>query len=1294
MLTRYCNHRRFAQVLIVTVALLVFGGADALGQVNYSGNGNIGFGGVLGNGSFDINDDGTTVTLTFNRGTDNFGDALVVYIDSKSGGFASTSSFTDTGDKNRKAISGYDGSNRSTVNFPTGFRPDYAISAIVANDEGVDFAGLWELKSGTHNFIKSVNISSTDPAASSYDMTFDFTDVGTSSGAESFGFVASYLNQANAFRSDEAIGDGIASGNPGASPVTFDTYFQYSSGDEGGLATTTAAGNWSSTATWTNGNVPLSGDDVEIDHNVTLDQNATVTSLSVSTGNEFTASSGGNGYELTVADGGSLSNNGTFTASDGKVIFSGTGSVSGTVGFNDVDISDGVNFGSSSTVNGVLSVKGGGFADTNAPTYGDGSTLEFDTGGSYTIDGSTTLWTTGATRGQGVPDNVTVASTGPLEIFEARDVTGDLTVSSSASVTQGNNAFIVQGDFQNSGTYSFVSDGAERLTVQGKLTNKSGGTITLSDVSGGDVELEGDFDNNGTFNSNNRAIFFIGSGTQELDAANDQFGFLVFNNTGGGVKLVNSDVTVEGSTGDPLQFKNSGGLDLNGQTVTLSGDGGNILVDGGARSITSSSGRGTFEISGTKTITSANSGVLELGGNTTLELQSDLTTNGNLTLTSTSETSTAYISGSGSGTVSGNVTFERQLNASGDHFRFLSAPTATLLDDEGSGSNAGNLLSNMWTQSETGTGADAAGDPSVFVYNEAANLSDPPNTNLANGWESIGQSNGNWGELNDLSALPEQSSAPIDPGRGFLAFMFADQDFDGTNEGFPLTLSATGSVQTEENSDAADPPEINPPITFNGSDGDGLDNNGWNLIANPFMAPIDWESIENDGNDLDAVDATIYVWDAEAGQYATYTANGSGDSGGSMGGSDNQDQFIAPFQAFFVKATGSGSGGNGPDIGGIDSGDKDTGQSPEVKGNETPTPQIALQLRAEGDSTGETTGFRYTEAASAGKDAYDAYQLEPLSSARTLVASEMSGTDALFDHQNRPPPAEQDTIGLALDITEGGTYTLSASTLQNLPGDWKVILENTDSGARWDLGAGESVSFDVSGTASTSQSADASPAALLKDGPTVAKASTDNGLPSYRLFVGPAAALPVELASFDATTEGPEVQLSWQTASETNNAGFAIERRAQGGTWSQIGFREGAGTTSEAQTYRFTDGEIPFEAETVRYRLRQTDLDGSTTLSDEVTVELGAPSKARLHAPFPNPTTQRATVRYEVPKTTTVQIAVYDVLGRRVETVVDGQIPAGRAQKTVQTERWAPGIYFVRMQLGDTVHTERISVVR
>jgi hypothetical protein len=43
-----------------------------------------------------------------------------------------------------------------------------------------------------------------------------------------------------------------------------------------------------------------------------------------------------------------------------------------------------------------------------------------------------------------------------------------------------------------------------------------------------------------------------------------------------------------------------------------------------------------------------------------------------------------------------------------------------------------------------------------------------------------------------------------------------------------------------------------------------------------------------------------------------------------------------------------------------------------------------------------------------------------------------------------------------------------------------------------------------------------------------------------------------------------------------------------------VGFVDGAGTTSEAQSYRFTDAQVPYEASEVTYRLTQVDTDGTT----------------------------------------------------------------------------------------------------
>ena len=192
--------------------------------------------------------------------------------------------------------------------------------------------------------------------------------------------------------------------------------------------------------------------------------------------------------------------------------------------------------------------------------------------------------------------------------------------------------------------------------------------------------------------------------------------------------------------------------------------------------------------------------------------------------------------------------------------------------------------------------------------------------------------------------------------------------------------------------------------------------------------------------------------------------------------------------------------------------------------------------------------------------------------------------------------------------------------------------------------------------------------------------------------------IPVELARFEAQRIGEgAVQLTWQTASETNNSGFVVQRQTGTGTstvWTRVHFAEGAGTTSEPQFYRFTDRAVPFEAETVHYRLKQVDLDGTTHLSSEVKLDLGTPERLALHTPFPNPSRNETTVRYELPTDTEVQIAVYDLLGRRVATPVDRRVDAGHTQFQLRTQDLPSGTYILHLRTGQQTRTQRLTVVK
>ena len=114
--------------------------------------------------------------------------------------------------------------------------------------------------------------------------------------------------------------------------------------------------------------------------------------------------------------------------------------------------------------------------------------------------------------------------------------------------------------------------------------------------------------------------------------------------------------------------------------------------------------------------------------------------------------------------------------------------------------------------------------------------------------------------------------------------------------------------------------------------------------------------------------------------------------------------------------------------------------------------------------------------------------------------------------------------------------------------------------------------------------------------------------------------LPVELTYFRAEADGNRVTLNWQTASETNNSHFLIQRRTDKGGFENVGRKEGFGTSYEAHTYRFQD-RVSAQG-TVYYRLKQVDFDGSFEYSDIKAVKGNNTQKAlalSITGIYPNP---------------------------------------------------------------------------
>ena len=79
---------------------------------------------------------------------------------------------------------------------------------------------------------------------------------------------------------------------------------------------------------------------------------------------------------------------------------------------------------------------------------------------------------------------------------------------------------------------------------------------------------------------------------------------------------------------------------------------------------------------------------------------------------------------------------------------------------------------------------------------------------------------------------------------------------------------------------------------------------------------------------------------------------------------------------------------------------------------------------------------------------------------------------------------------------------------------------------------------------------------------------------------------------------------------------------------------------------------------------------------------------------YPNPATEEATVLFDLDKSASVTINVYDALGRIVYTVPAQQMNNGTQQVTVPVASLASGVYNVVLSTGNGSVTERLSVVK
>jgi len=516
--------------------------------------------------------------------------------------------------------------------------------------------------------------------------------------------------------------------------------------------------------------------------------------------------------------------------------------------------------------------------------------------------------------------------------------------------------------------------------------------------------------------------------------------------------------------------------------------------------------------------------------------------NGN---TATDKSSNALV-----GTLHGNITRSESTQPYGaiitgnEGWRMMTAPV--------NGVSYGTLLDTLWTQGFTGADANNGQTSNVLVWSEATQ---------------------------SFSSIANASDVPS-AGQGFIAYVYDDDDFDGTGDGFPKHI-LTESTQRSGS--------VSPTLSF--TDTGNSSGDGWNLVGNPYGATIDWDATS--GLSSSNLDASFYVWsdsaNAGAGDYLSW--NGTT---GSFGGGK-----IAPWQGFWVKANATE-----PSLSFTD----DVRSAGGVLLKKKPASTLSFTL--EGNSQRSSSILSFQAEALTSNDRYDAFKLQSLNTEYLSLFTQLedgSGLDI-----NALPSSLKETLSIPLDysFSSGGSPSASNNmelswNPENLPNDMTIVLVDNHTGIETDLTSASSYSFKLEANAkSTSKS--------------------NEGLTSPQHRV---------------------VTPSVVKAKAGKDARFTIA------------------------------------------------INGETSVSNEQATEL--PSVVELQQNYPNPFNPSTTIAFGIPQTGKVTLEVFDLLGRKVATLINGQNrTAGQHTLNFDASSLSSGMYIYRLQAGNSVITKKLTLIK
>lgn len=194
-------------------------------------------------------------------------------------------------------------------------------------------------------------------------------------------------------------------------------------------------------------------------------------------------------------------------------------------------------------------------------------------------------------------------------------------------------------------------------------------------------------------------------------------------------------------------------------------------------------------------------------------------------------------------------------------------------------------------------------------------------------------------------------------------------------------------------------------------------------------------------------------------------------------------------------------------------------------------------------------------------------------------------------------------------------------------------------------------------------------------------AGSDFGMPSPENCAGAMTtcngiALPVDLISFAAAFQEDYVNVSWATASETDNDHFVVLHSMDGKDWNEVALIDGMGNSSELKEYSIQ--HFDYKSGINYYQLVQVDFDGRENYSDVVSVKANHEDDQLLV--YPNPAISGSSVTVKNIGSAGGTLFILNTSGRTVK-----QIPFSAFTDVLNIELYdlTPGIYLLSAELSD-----------